>query len=329
MSHATRLRRGLSTAAVAALATGIALSLAGPAAAAEPKGSVQIDTRQLIVTGTNQADEIALRVPVADPTVLEVDFGNDGNADDTVKLADFGQLLVNSLGGNDDVRIDFGNQVQPFTVVDTGYGDDVVAGGSGNELFRTGAGNDFVDGNRGTDTALLGDGDDAFAWDPGDGSDVIEGGRGDDRMLFNGSNGAEKFAATANGSRLRFTRDLGAIVMDTGDVERVVLNALAGADSTTIDDLSSTDVRRIDVDLSGPSGGGDGATDSVIVNGTAGKDFVRVSGSGGTVNVNGLKPKVKITHAEPADQLTVDTRAGNDTVDSHKLAPGTIGLTVL
>ena len=329
MSHATRRRRGFGTVAVAGVATGIALSLAGPAAAADPKGAVQIDTRQLIVTGTNQADEIALVVPAADPTVLEVDFGNDGRADETVKLADFGQVHVNSLGGNDDVRIDFGNQVQPFTVVDTGAGDDVVAGGSGNELFRTGTGNDLVDGNRGTDTALLGDGDDAFAWDPGDGSDVIEGGSGDDRMIFNGSNGAEKFAAAAFGVRLRFTRDLGAIVMDTDDVERVVLNALGGTDSTTIDDLSSTDVRRVDIDLSGAAGGGDGATDLVTISGTAGNDFVRVSGSDGTVNVSGLKPKVRITHAEPGDQLTLDTLSGKNIVDSHRLAPGTIGFTVL
>jgi Ca2+-binding RTX toxin-like protein len=329
MNHATRLRRGLSSAAVAAIATGIAFSLAGPAAAAAPRGTVQIDNRQLVVTGTNHADEIALRVPAADPTVLEVDFGNDGQADETVKLADFGQMLVNSRSGDDDVRIDFGAQVQPFTVVDTGNGDDVVAGGSGNELFRTGNGDDLVDGNRGADTAFLGNGEDAFVWDPGDGSDVVEGGRGTDQMLFNGSDGAEKFAATANGARLRFTRDLGNIVMDTNDVERVVLKALGGADSTTIDDLRRTDVRRVDVDLSGQTGGGDGATDSVTVNGTAGRDYIRVSGSNGTVNVNGLKPTVRITHAEPADQLTVDTKAGNDTVDSHRLARGTIGLTIL
>jgi hypothetical protein len=329
MSNTTRIRRGLSTAAVAAVAMGIALSLAGPAAATGPKGSVQLDNRQLIVTGTNQADEIALRVPAADTTVLEVDFGNDGQSDETVKLADFGQLQVNSLAGDDDVRIDFGTQVQPFTVVDTGRGDDVAAGGSGNELFRTGDGDDFVDGNRGTDTALLGDGDDAFVWDPGDGSDVIEGARGGDQMLFNGSDGAEKFAATANGSRLRFTRDLGNIVMDIDDVERVVLKALGGADSTTIDDLRGTDVRKIDVDLSAQAGGGDGATDSVTVNGTARKDFIRVSGSSGTVDINGLKPKVRITHAEPTDQLTVDTKAGRDIVDTRKLAPGTIGLSIL
>lgn len=329
MNQPIRLRWALSTAAVACVATGIALGAAGPAAAADPKGTAQIDGTQLIVTGTNEADEIALRVPAADPTVLEVDFGNDGGADETVKLADFGQLHVNSLGGNDDVRIDFGSQVQPLTVVDTGDGDDVVAGGSGSEVFRTGAGNDVVDGNRGTDTALLGGDDDAFVWDPGDGSDVIEGGTGMDRMVFNGSSGAEKFAATASGARLRFTRDLGGIVMDTDGLERVVLNALGGADSTTIDDLSSTDVRRVDVDLSGPGGGVDGATDVVTVNGTAGNDFVRVSGSGGTVKVDGLKPRVRITHAEPADQLTVDTRTGIDIVDSHRLVSGTIGFTVL
>jgi Ca2+-binding RTX toxin-like protein len=324
MSHATLVRRSLSAAAVA---TGIALSVAGPAAA-EQSGTVRIDNRQLIVTGTELPDQIALRVP-ADPTVLEVDFGNDGTADDTVKLADFSQLLVNSRSGDDDVRINFGTQVQPSTVVDTGNGDDVVAGGSGNELFRTGNGNDVVDGNRGADTAVLGNGPDSFTWDAGDGSDIIDGGRSVDRMIFNGAAIAEKFAATADGPRLRFTRDIGNIVMDTDDLEQVVLNALGGADTTTIDDLRGTDVRRVDVDLAGPDGGGDSATDAVTVTGTDRRDFVRVSGSGGTVKVDGLRAKVGITHAEPDDQLTVDTRAGDDVVNSRRLAPGTIGFTVL
>jgi hypothetical protein len=323
MSQATRVGRILGSATVA----GVVLSLAGPAAAADG-GTVRIDTRHLIVTGTDQADRIALRVPAADPTVLEVDFGNDGT-DETVKLADFGQLLVNSLGGDDDVSIDFGTQVQPFTVVDTGAGDDVAAGGSGNELFRTGNGNDVVDGNRGADTASLGNSADEFVWDQGDGSDVIEGGPSVDRMIFNGFGNAEKFAATANGQRLRFTRDLGNIVMDTNDIELVDVNALGGADTTTIDDLRGTDVRRIDVDLAGPDGNGDSANDAVTVTGTARRDRVLVSGSDGTVSVNGVRPRVRISNAEPADQLTVDTREGDDVVNSRRLAPGTIGLTIL
>ena len=326
MSSVTRrLRRGLGAAAVTA---GIAVSLAATASAA-PAGSVVIDTGQLIVTGTNHADDITLRVPAADTSVVEVDFG-DGTTR-TVKRSDFGQIQVNSLGGNDVVRIDYGAEVQPFTIIDTGDGDDSAFGGSGNELFRMGAGNDFVDGNRGTDTALLGNGKDTFVWDPGDGSDVIEGGRGQDTMLFNGAAGAEKFVASANGPRLRFTRDLGNIVMDTDDVERVTLNALGGADTVNVGDLRGTDVRKVAVDLGAQlnASGGDSAVDAVTVTGTAGDDNIRVSGSGGNVRVSGLRADVQLKDAEPADHLTVDTLAGDDKVATGKLAPGTITLSIL
>src|SRR6266536_2985210 len=152
-----------------------------------------------------------------------------------------------------------------------------------------------------------------------------------DTMVFNGSGGAEKFAATANGPRLRFTRDVGNIVMDTDDVERVALSALGGADTVTVGDLSGTDVRRVDIDLGAQLGGtgGDGAVDAVTVQGTAGRDVVRVSGSDGDVRIQGLKAKVTISNAEPADQLTVDTLAGNDDVDAGRLTPGTITFSVL
>ncbi len=49
-------------------------------------------------------------------------------------------------------------------------------------------------------------------------------------MLFNGSAGNEIFDVSANGGRLRFTRNLGNIVMDMNDVEKVDLNALGGVD---------------------------------------------------------------------------------------------------
>jgi hypothetical protein len=50
------------------------------------------------------------------------------------------------------------------------------------------------------------------------------------------------------------------------DVERVDFNALGGADVVTVNDLSGTDVKSVNVD----DGAGDGAADRVIVNGTAG-----------------------------------------------------------
>jgi hypothetical protein len=328
MHHVTR--RGLSAIAVTAVAASIAVSVAG-AAAANPVGTAVVDTGQLIVTGTGNADQIALRVPAANTAVVEVDFGNDGTAEHTVPRADFGQILVNSLRGDDTVRIDYGAEVQPFTIVDTGSGDDTVFGGSGAELFRTGSGDDVVDGNRGNDTALLGDGNDEFVWDPGDGSDVIEGARGRDLMTFNGAGVAERFALNANGPRLRFTRDVGNIVMDTDDVERVKVNALGGADSVTVGDLRWTDVQKVDVDLGAQLGasGGDGAIDTVTVKGTNGRDYVRVAGSHGNVRVEGLRAKVAISDAEPTDRLVIDTLAGRDAVDHRRLAPGTITFSVL
>jgi hypothetical protein len=114
--------------------------------------------------------------------------------------------------------------------------------------------------------AFMGAHDDFFRWDVGDASDIVEGGSGFDGMLFNGSDVNEVFVAAANGSRLSFKRDAGNVVMDTNDVERVVLIARGGTDSLTINDLSATDVKRVDVDLTGVPEGttGDGAADTAL-----------------------------------------------------------------
>ena len=89
----------------------------------------------------------------------------------------------------------------------------------------------------------MGAGDDTFIWDPGDGSDVVEGEEGSDRW-FQRANIGERIDLSANGDRLRFTRDVGAISMDVDDVEAIDVNALGGADRVTVNDLTGTDVRR-------------------------------------------------------------------------------------
>ena len=73
-----------------------------------------------------------------------------------------------------------------------------------------GDGNDTVNGGRGNDVAFLGAGNDTFVWNPGDGSDTVEGQGGTDALQFNGANVNENIDLSANGSRLRFTRDVGA-----------------------------------------------------------------------------------------------------------------------
>ena len=95
-------------------------------------------------------------------------------------------------------------------------------------------------------------------------------------MRFNGSAGAEIFAASANGGRLLFTRNVGNIVMDTDNVESLILNALGGVDSITINDLSATDVDT--VNRPRRPAAGDGAADAVVVNTTTGVDVMSIVG---------------------------------------------------
>ena len=150
-------------------------------------------------------------------------------------------------------------------------------------------------------------------------------------MRFNGAGAAEQVDVSPNGQRLRFFRNPGTVTMDTDDVELVEFNALGGADVVTVNDLSATDVRSVNVDLAGTLGGsaGDGQLDRVVVNGTNGDDAVTVTGDGGGVTASGLAATVGILHAEPAsDRLEVNTLAGTDVVDSSGLAAGAIQLLV-
>ena len=154
-------------------------------------------------------------------------------------------------------------------------------GGDDADVQLGSAGNDLVNGGRGNDVAFLGAGDDTFVWNPGDGSDTVEGQSGTDTMLFNGANVNEQIDLSANGSRLRFTRDVANITMDTNGVERVDVNTLGGADTVTENDLSGTGVDEVNVDLGAIGGAGDGAADNVIVNGTNGADAIAAAGSDG------------------------------------------------
>ncbi len=268
---------------------------------------------------TTTANGTRVRFDRLDPAPFSIDIGTSEN------------LVLNANGGDDSISAT-GNLAALIKItVDGGAGDDTVLGSNGADLLIGGDGNDFVDGQQGNDVAFQGAGDDTFQWDPGDGSDTVEGQDGTDTMLFNGSAGAEIFEASANGGRLRFTRNLGNIVMDTNDVEVVDLNALGNTDTITVNDLSGTDVIRLDGDLAGTLGGtaGDVAADTVIINGTNGDDLIDVVGGGTSATVIGLPTQVNITNSEGAnDSLVVNTLGGNDAVNATTLPAGVIKLTV-
>jgi Ca2+-binding RTX toxin-like protein len=191
-------------------------------------------------------------------------------------------------------------------------------------------GADVVIGGTGNDTGLLGAGDDVFVWNPGDASDIVEGQAGIDTLQFNGANIAERIELSANGSRLRFTRDVAAITMDVDGTERVNFVALGGADTITVHDLSGTAVTEVNLDLSATpgSGTGDGAVDNVIVEGTAGDDVIQAVGDSSGQSVVGLAARVNLTGAEAAnDRLTIKALAGDDVVTAAGLGAGVIQFT--
>jgi Ca2+-binding RTX toxin-like protein len=230
-------------------------------------------------------------------------------------------LRVNSLGGNDTIDASaLRAGVISFTE-DGGDGDDLLIGSQGNDL---------IIGGRGSDVALMGAGDDTFVWNPGDGSDVVEGQGGDDTLQFNGSNAGENIDLSASGSRLRLFRDVGNVRMDVNGVEQVNIAAQGGADTITVADLSGTDVKQVNIDLSSPagSGTGDGAADTVIVDGTNDADVVTVTGDATGTDVSGLAAGVHIAGAEAGrDQLIIRALAGDDVVDASGLEATGIQLT--
>jgi len=239
------------------------------------------------------------------------------------------EILVLSAVGGDDI-ISAGNGLAGLIqlTLDGGAGNDTINGGDGNDRLLGGDGNDFIDGTGGSDTAFMGAGDDTFQWDPGDGDDTVEGQDGSDKMVFNGANGGDAIDIAANGQRVRFVRNV-TITMDVNDVERVDFNALGGQDTTTVNDLSGTDLTEVNVNLQAGAGGGDLLADAVIVNGTNGQDNIHVVGQGTSVSVVGLAAQVNITNSDGTlDSLKVKALGGNDVVDASNLPANLIGLTV-
>jgi RTX calcium-binding nonapeptide repeat (4 copies) len=341
-SRPKRPTQHIATATVVALALAASAAPVTASAKSDQIDGVRAEIKRgtLEVKGGDRADALALRIQAGDPNRIQVDVGDDGSADLSFASSDVAAIKVKTGDGNDSVRVDdtngaFTGDSRPTTIAG-GDGNDSLQGaqavpgqavpaGGQNEKYRGGDGNDSVDGGRGNDTAYLGDGSDSFRWDPGEGSDVIEGQDGTDTMLFNGAPVPDTVTMSANGGRLTFFRQPAAITMDTDGVEIVDFNALGSADSITVDDLTGTDVTQTNLDLASALGGTapDGAIDSLVVNGTDGDDTIDIDGNGSGADVTGLATAVSVEHADPtdpADRLSVDTRAGTDNVTANGVA---------
>ncbi|MGZ4695175.1 MAG: calcium-binding protein, partial [Acidimicrobiales bacterium] len=236
----------------------------------------------------------------------------DGTTDFSFDRGPFSKIVVKGGGGDDTLRIDRSNGEftdTELTTLSGGDGNDTLIGDLGSETLDGGAGNDVLDGSRGNDVLVGGDGNDTVQWDPGDGSDTVEGGTGTDRLRFNGANVSEAFDVSANGGRVRMTRNVGAVVMDLDDVETLDLAELGGADVLTVGNLTGTDLTTITPDLAALGGGDDGQVDDVVVPAgtTIGQD-----GAAATATVPGAQ--VRVLDGSPTDRIHVTGTTTTDQV---------------
>ena len=325
-SHSIRIPKvttGRAAAVFAALAAAAGLAVAAPAGAA-PGVTARIEQHTLRVTGTAGNDHIVVKDGTSN--TVDVDKDGDGDADFNFNRAHFNKVVLNGGNGNDELVALGDFSIEEATWILGSNGSDRLTGANGAERFDGGSSNDWVLGGRGNDDAVLGSGNDRFVWNPGDGSDSIEGDSGVDLLQFNGAGVDEKIDVEANGSRLRFLRDVASINMDANNLETVRFNALGGVDTINVDDLSATDVTSVRLDLGAALGGtgGDGQADRIAVNGSNGNDHIGVAGDAAEIRVTGLGATTTLVDHEATDLLTVYGQQGNDTIDASTLGAGFI-----
>jgi Ca2+-binding RTX toxin-like protein len=227
-----------------------------------------------------------------------------------------------------EARAGAGNDTLDASALPAGRARLDLFGDDGDDTIIGSAGVDFVNGGRGADTVRLGAGNDRFQWNPGEGSDVVDGQSGFDTHEFNGSNANERFTLNAGGGDAILTRDVGNIVMDQANVERVELLGAGGTDTFDIGDLRGTDVREVHIDLAAAPGGtsGDGAIDAVTFNGAARSEVLSLASRGDDVVVRGLAHQARVANLDATDSITVNGGAGHDLIEATSVAPGIAGL---
>jgi Ca2+-binding RTX toxin-like protein len=234
----------------------------------------------IIVNGTTSADSISIT----------------GSA---------GALTISGLSPT--IQIQGSEGVRDTLIVNGGSEADVITA----ETLAAGVVRLVLQGGFGNDTTTGSLGDDRFTWNPGDGSDVIDGRLGNDTLQINGSNATENTAFTANGTRLRFSRDIAAIVLDVNAVERVTFVAQGGADTISFGDLTGTGVKQVALDLgTATNPAGDGQPDTIVITAVTATPIVTTLRAG-SMKLSWVPITISVTGVEPVnDRLILQTPAG-------------------
>ena len=233
------------------LLAGVVLGTAAMLVASSPASAATTATFNngvLSVFGDGAANSIEISRNAAG--MILVNGGAVAVSGGTPTVANTSLIRVLGLGDNDVIALNEASGALPRANLFGGVGNDTLTGGSGDDQLFGQAGNDTLLGRGGfdllfggseNDTLTGGDaddqafgqsGNDRMVWNPGDDTDLNEGGVGTDTVEVNGGGGAEVFATTANGARVRFDRlDPAPFAIDIGTSEELVLNANGGDDS--------------------------------------------------------------------------------------------------
>lgn len=264
-----------------------------------PIGVPLFNSRSVITITDNDG-----AIPVSSPN----DTLRGGGGDD-VLTGSIGDDVLLGQGGNDSIL--------------GGDGNDFLAGGSGTDTLDGQAGDDTLDGQGGNDFLIGGLGNDTFTLGNGaGGTDFADDNDGLNQIIVNGTNSAETLIVGQNAGRLAVTRGTATIIANTNSsVQAVIVNALGGDDTVTVQDLSSINCAAL-----------------VVVNGGEGNDLITGQGSKlGLIrlSLNGDGGNDTIVGSEGSDSINggagndaVNGRAGNDAImggDGNDTLAGSLG----
>jgi Ca2+-binding RTX toxin-like protein len=286
---------------------------------------------KVVVTG------LPARVTIANAGVEDSLFIIAGGGNDVIDARDLpaGKISLGfSTSGNDTIFGSAGND-RVFggagnEVAHLGAGNDQLDGGGGNDVAHMGAGNDAMDGGDGNDVANLGAGNDRYTynWTASSGNDTIDGGGGIDTFAYRDQNGGPNFSTftiQADAGRVSFSRTAGEVI-SLNAVERMQVLVGGGSDIIDVNNLAGTGAKLVAIDLAAFVGSpvGDGASDSIRVDGTAGNDLVTIGKIAGGVTIAGLPAQVTVIHADNGgsvvDLLEISGGAGNDTFNASAMS---------
>jgi len=265
-----------------------------------------------------QTDTVTLIGGLGDNTIAATMVGN------TISVTGLPvATTVAHVGKTDVLYIDgaSGNDTIDASKLLTGKVRAQLYGNSGDDVIYGTEGDDAVDGGAGNDIVFLGGGNDRVGWGAKAGQDVIEGYAGTDTLVLGADDGSIDIFAL--GSRARVFRSDGAMLLDTGGIERIEFHADEFGDFVAVNDLTGTDVKEVSIDL-GVGGGGNGQSDFVFLAGSVANNAITTKITAGVVSVSGLPTLLTIARAD-GDRVAIDSGAGDDSINVSAVPTKIIG----